>query len=225
VFADYPGVMFDAQLWPILWRTLQVSGTAVLLSSVVGIPLGLSLGLARGKIATFCRALIYTAMAFPPVVIGLLLYIVLSRSGPLGTLGWLYTPQAMIVAQFILALPFVIGITMAAVAATPKELPAQLQSLGANRWQIRKALLREARFGVMLAVVAAMGRSLSEVGAVLIVGGNIAGETRVLTTAIVLETSKGRFGFALALGATLLGLALLLNLLIMRLPGSRSAYE
>lgn len=217
--------MFDDQLWPILLRTLHVSGTAVLLSSAVGIPTGVSLGIARGKVAATFRTLVYTAMAFPPVVIGLLLYILLSRSGPLGMLGWLYTSQAMIVAQFILALPFVVGITMAAVAATPSELPAQLQSLGASRWQIRKTLLREARFGVMLAVVAALGRSLSEVGAVLIVGGNIAGETRVLTTAIVLETSKGHFGFALGLGATLLGLALLLNLLIMRLPGRRSAYE
>jgi tungstate transport system permease protein len=165
--------------------------------------------------------MIHTGMALPPVVVGLVLYLLLSRSGPLAFLGWLFTPKAMITAQTILALPFVIGITMSSVAAVPTELGAQIKSLGASDWQCRWTVLREARHGLLLAVAAAFGRSISEVGAVLIVGGNIAGDTRVLTTAIVLETSKGQFEFALALGAALLSVALLVNVFILRWQGNR----
>ena len=147
--------------------------------------------------------------------------ILLSRQGPLATLGWLFTPQAMVLAQVILALPFVIGITMSAVAAVPKQLAPQLRGIGASDAQIRRTLLREARPGVVLAVAAAFGRSVSEVGAVLIVGGNILGHTRVLTTAIVLETGKGAFSFALVLGAVLLTLALVVNIAILRLHRGR----
>ena len=163
-------------------------------------------------------ALIYTGMGLPPVVVGLVLYLLLSRSGPLAFLGWLFTPQAMILAQTLLALPLVAGITMNALGAVPRELIAQVRSLGASRWQLRWTILREARHGVLLAIVAALGRSLSEVGAVLIVGGNIRDHTRVLTTSIVLETSKGEFVLALWLGAILLAIALLLNLILLRLP-------
>jgi tungstate transport system permease protein len=158
-------------------------------------------------------------MALPPVVVGLALYLLLSRSGPLGALDWLFTPQAMVLAQVLLTLPFVLGITMASVAAVPAELPLQVRSLGASPWQVRLAVLTEARPGVLLAVATAFGRSVSEVGAVLIVGGNIRGQTRVLTTAIVLETGRGDFGLALALGGVLLGLALAVNVLIVRLQG------
>jgi tungstate transport system permease protein len=158
-------------------------------------------------------------MALPPVVVGLVVYLLLSRSGPLANLGWLFTPQAMILAQTVLALPWVIGITMSAVAAVPVELLLQVRSLGASLWQVRWALLREARQGVLLAVAAAFGRSISEVGAVMMVGGNIQGHTRVMTTAIMLETSKGQFGLALALGAWLLALALVANLVIVRAQG------
>jgi tungstate transport system permease protein len=158
-------------------------------------------------------------MGLPPVVVGLLVYLLLSRSGPLGPLEWLFTPKAMILAQVILAVPFVSGITMAAVAAVPVELFAQVRSLGASKWQTRWAIVREARLGVFLAVAAAFGRSISEVGAVLMVGGNIQNQTRVLTTAIMLETSAGRFGLALALGGWLLALGLAVNLLIVRLQG------
>jgi len=209
----------------ILWLTLRVSGTSVLLSSLVGIPLGAWLGLSCGRRVLLLRLLVQTGMALPPVVVGLVLYILLSRSGPLAWLGWLFTPRAMVVAQFILALPFVIGITQSAVAAMPGELRWQLRSLGATQWQIRRTVLWEARQGVLLAVAAAFGRSLSEVGAVLMVGGNIQGHTRVLTTAVVLETGKGQFGVALALGGTLLCLALLVNALIVRLDGSPPRYE
>lgn len=214
--------MLDTTFWSIVGLTLRVSGTAVLLSSVLGIPLGALLGLSRTRATAVARVLVQTGMALPPVLVGLLLYLLLSRSGPLASLEWLFTPRAMIVAQLLLALPYVIGITMSSVAAVPRELLPQLRSLGASPWQLRWTILREARQGVLLAVAAAFGRSISEVGAVLIVGGNIQGHTRVLTTAIVLETGQGKFGLAVALGAVLLTLALLVNAIILQLHGSPS---
>ena len=195
----------------IVGLTLSVSGIAVALASVIGIPLGAWLGLSRMPGKWLARALVYTGMALPPVVVGLALYMLLSRAGPLSFFGWLFEPQAMILAQLTLALPFVTGITMNAVEAVPHELAQQLRSLGASTMQLRWTILREARAGLMLAMLAAFGRSISEVGAVLMVGGNIQGHTRVLTTAIVLETSKGEFAFALSLGGALLAIALGVN--------------
>lgn len=212
---------FDSELWSIVWRSLRISGTAVLISSAVGVPAGTWLGLSRFRLKPVVATIVYTGMALPPVVVGLVLYLLLSRSGPLGEFGWLFTPQAMIAAQTLLALPFVTGITMAAVGGVPDELLQQIRSLGASPAQCRRAVLREARSGVLLAIAAAFGRSISEVGAVLIVGGDIAGHTRVLTTAIVLETRKGEFPFALSLGAVLLMIALLVNAAIVRLHGIR----
>jgi tungstate transport system permease protein len=213
--------MLTAEFWSIFWLSLRVSGTAVGMATLLGLPLGIWLGLSQFRGRQLISALVYTGMALPPVVVGLALYLLLSRSGPLGGLGWLFTPAAMILAQTILALPFVVGITMTSLAAVPAELAWQLRSLGASPWQCRWTILAEARRGVLLALSAALGRSLSEVGAVLIVGGNIQGHTRVLTTAIVLETGKGEFGLALALGAALLTLALIVNLLMFRLQGGR----
>jgi len=209
----------DSDLWAIVWLTLRVSGTALLVGSLVGIPLGAWLGVAQFRGKRLVAAVVHTCMALPPVVVGLVVYLLLSRSGPLGTLGWLFTPQAMILAQTVLALPVVVGITMSAVAAVPPELLLQMRSLGASRWQLRWTLLREARQGVLLAAAAGFGRSISEVGAVMMVGGNIQGQTRVLTTAIVLETGKGQFALALVLGAWLLFLALVVNLVIFRAQG------
>ena len=213
--------LFTADFWSIVGLSLGVSGTAVLISSLIGIPCGVWLGLSQYRGRRIISAIVYTGMALPPVVVGLLLYLLLSNAGPLGFMGWLFTPAAMIIAQTILALPFLVGITMNSVAAVPAELGSQLKSLGATDRQCRWTMLREARHGVLLAVAAAFGRSISEVGAVLIVGGNVEGHTRVLTTAIVLETSKGQFEFALALGAALLFLALLVNVLILRLQGKQ----
>lgn len=210
---------FDPELWSIVWLSLQVSGTALLISSLVGIPLGAWLGQARFRGKRLVTALVHTGMALPPVVVGLVVYLLLSRSGPLADLGWLFTPKAMILAQTVLALPWVVGITMSAVAGMPAELLPQVRSLGASRWQARRTVLREARQGVLLAITAAFGRSISEVGAVMMVGGNIQGHTRVMTTAIVLETGKGQFALALALGAWLLALALVANLVILRAQG------
>ncbi|MCY2986631.1 MAG: ABC transporter permease [Planctomycetota bacterium] len=214
---------FSDESWSIFWLSLRVSGTAVLLAALLGIPLGTVIGLSRSRLQAGVSVLVHTGMALPPVVVGLLLYLLLSRSGPLAFLGWLFTPKAMILAQTILALPFVTGITMTALGSLPAELSVQLRSLGASPWQCRWALLREARRGVLLAVSAAFGRSLSEVGAVLIVGGNIQGHTRVLTTAIVLETGKGEFALAVALGGALLSLALVVNALMIWLQGGKVA--
>jgi tungstate transport system permease protein len=209
----------QADIGPILWLSLMVAGTAVFIASLIGVPLGLWLGRLKFRGRRAIWALVYTGMGFPPVVVGLLIYLLLSRSGPLGSLGWLYTPRAMILAQVVLDLPFVVGITMTAVAAIPNELHFQLRSLGASEWQAKWALLRQARPGVVLAIATAFGRSMSEVGAVWMVGGNIAGHTRVLTTAIILETGKGQFVLAILLGSILLSIALIVNVIILRFQG------
>ncbi len=205
------------EIWPIVSLSVLVSTTAVMLSCVLGMPLGAWLGLSAMRGKSIFQALAFAGMATPPVVVGLVLYLLLSRSGPLGDWRWLFTGKAMIFAQVILDLPFVICITMTAVESLPEELRFQLRSLGATPWQLRWTLLSESREGLMLAVITAMGRSLSEVGAVLMVGGNIEGHTRVLTTAILLETSRGRFAVALSLGAILMTMALMINILFVRL--------
>lgn len=205
-----------APLLEIVRLSLVVSGVAVVASSLLGVPLGAYLGLARFRGRDVVVSLIHTGMALPPVLVGLVVYLALSRSGPLGSWGWLYTPRAMIVAQIILTLPLVVGITMHGVAAVPRELFDQLRGLGASTRQARRAVLRDARGAVGLAIATALGRSLSEVGAVMMVGGNIEGHTRVLTTAVVLETGRGEFGAALTLGGVLLLSALLVNVAILR---------
>lgn len=205
------------EILPIVILSLAVSLTAVLISCVLGMPLGVCMALSRMRGRSIIKALAFSGMAMPPVVVGLLLYLLLSRSGWLGEWQWLFTTRAMILAQVILDLPFVIGITLTAVEAVPEELQFQLQSLGATPWQLRWTLLGESRNGLMLAAMTALGRGLSEVGAVLMVGGNIEGHTRVLTTAILLETGRGRFAIALSLGAILLTLALAINLAFIKL--------
>ena len=214
----------DSQLAEIVLLSLRVSGIALLISTIIGIPTGAVLGLTRFHGRRLSVALVYTGMAFPPVVIGLFVYLLLSRSGVLGSLeiAWmpkLFTPEAMILAQVIIAYPLVAGFTMAAVQAVDPALRVQVQALGASRWQTTWAILEEARVGVIAAVVAGFGGIISEVGAVMLVGGNIAGQTRVLTTAIVLETNKGNFGLALALGVILLSIAFATNFIILRLQG------
>jgi tungstate transport system permease protein len=209
----------DAEVWSALWLSLRVTCAAVVLAALVGVPFGAWLGLARFRGKGLLTALVYTGMGLPPVVVGLVLYLLLSRSGPLGWLGYLFTPRAMILAQALIALPLVAGLTQAAVAAVPAELFQQVRALGASRRQARLAILREARAGVLAALAAAFGRSLAEVGAALIVGGNIQGQTRTLTTAIVLETGKGEFALALALAGWLLGLSLAVNAALLALSG------
>ena len=190
----------------------------------MGIPAGVLLGLNRFPGRRLAVALVYTGMAFPPVVVGLFVYLMLSRSGPLGSLPWpwlpnLFTPAAMIVAQTIIAFPLVAGFTMAAVGGVDPALRLQVRAMGASRWQTTWAILEEARAGVIVSIVAGFGGIISEVGAVMMVGGNIEHRTRVLTTAIVLETNKGNFELAIALSLVLLGLAFVTNALIVRLQG------
>jgi tungstate transport system permease protein len=211
----------DPDLLDIVNLTLQVSGTALVLACLMGIPLGTVLGLTEFPGRRFIRLLITTGMGFPPVVVGLLVFLLLSRSGPLGELEWLFTPTAMITSQTILAFPLAAGLTASAVGEIPRGLVLQLRSLGATPWQERWAVLRQARRGVIAAVLAAFGRIISEVGSVMLVGGNIASRTRVLSTAIVLETRQGNFSLALSLGMILLGLALLVNTFLTRLEASR----
>lgn len=207
----------DPALYEIIWLSLRVSGSALLISSLVGVPLGAALGLSRVRARGFITALLYTGMGLPPVVVGLFVYLMLSRSGPFGVLGWLFSPPAMIVAEVIIAFPLVTGLTMTAVQGVDSSLRVQVRSLGATRLQEMWAVLREARIGVVAAIVAAFGGVISEVGAVMLVGGNIDGKTRVLTTAIVLNTRTGDFTLALALGVILLMLAFVANVAMLRL--------
>ncbi len=196
-----------------------MTGTALIISTILGIPLGAMLGLTKFRGKEAVRAVLYTGMGLPPVVVGLFVYLLLSRSGPLGSLGWLFTPSAMICAQVLIASPMTIGLTMTSVESVNPELRRQIHALGATPAQLGWAILREARIGVTAAVVAAFGAIISEVGAVILVGGNIAGETRVLTAAVVLETRQGDFSLAMALGSILLMLTLVINLALMKLQG------
>jgi tungstate transport system permease protein len=204
--------------------SLFVSGVALLIATLVGIPLGAFLGLTRFFGQRLVIALLYTGMGFPPVVVGLFVYLMLSRSGPFGQLGWsaipsLFTPAAMVVAQSIISFPLVAGFTMAAVMGVDPDLRRQVRALGATRWQTAVTVLMEARVGVVVSVIAGFGSIISEVGAVMMVGGNIEHSTRVLTTAIVLETRKGNFDLAISLGVILLGLSFLTNVAMLRLQG------
>lgn len=214
----------DAALFEIVFLSLRVSGTALLLSVLVGIPVGAALGLSRFIGRRLLIVVLYTGMGFPPVVIGLFVYLMLSRSGPLGQLNLplippLFTPGAMVAAQFILALPLVAGFTMAAVMGVDPQIRLQVRALGASRWQTVTTTIGEARIGVIVAVIAGFGAIISEVGAVMMVGGNIANRTRVLTTAVVLETGKGNFDIAIALGLILLGMAFITNAAVLLLQG------
>jgi tungstate transport system permease protein len=214
----------STDLTEIILLTFKVSGTALLLSALIGIPLGAVMGLKRFIGRRWVVVLLYTGMGFPPVVIGLFVYLLLSRSGPLGQLNMpfipeLFTPGAMILAQTIIAFPLVAGFTMAAVMGVDPQLSQQVISLGATQRQAATTVLWEARIGVIVAVVAGFGSIISEVGAVMLVGGNIEGRTRVMTTAIVLETRKGNFDLALTLGILLLGITFLVNLAMLRLQG------
>ena len=197
--------------------TLAVSGIALAISSALGIPVGAWLGLRRFSGRGLVRTLIYTGMGLPPVVVGLAVYLLLSRRGPLGGLDWLFTPAGMVLAQVVIAFPIVAGLTSAALEALDPELPLQVRSLGANDRQEAVSMLRQARGGVIAALLAAFGGIISEVGAAMLVGGNIEGKTRVLSTAIVLETRRGEFDTALALGGVLLILAFIVNAGLLRL--------
>ena len=201
----------DAEVWSVTWLSLRISATATLLSLVLGIPLGTALALSRFPGRGFVISLVNTGMGLPPVVVGLFVTIVLWRSGALGFLELLYTPTAMILAQLVIAAPIVIGLTLAAIQQIPEKFRLQLLGLGASHAQVVWTLLKEARLPMLAAVMAGFGAVISEVGASLMVGGNIRNSTRVLTTATVLETGKGNFDVAIALSLILLALMFLVN--------------
>jgi len=201
----------DAEVWSVTWLSLRISATATLLSLVLGIPLGTALALSRFPGRGFVISLVNTGMGLPPVVVGLFVTIVLWRNGALGFLELLYTPTAMILAQLVIAAPIVIGLTLAAIQQIPEKFRLQLLGLGASHAQVVWTLLKEARLPMLAAVMAGFGAVISEVGASLMVGGNIKNSTRVLTTATVLETGKGNFDVAIALSLILLALMFLVN--------------
>jgi tungstate transport system permease protein len=201
----------DGEIWAILWLSLQVSGTATAIALAVGVPAGVALALTRFPGRTLLVSAVNTGMGLPPVVVGLFVTILLWRSGPLG--GWeiLYTPAAIVIAQAVIATPIVTGITLAAVQNVPATFRLQLLGLGASRPQMVWIVLREARLPMLAAVMAGFGGIISEIGASMMVGGNIKGQTRTLTTAMVLETGKGNFDVAIALAILLLALVFLVN--------------
>ena len=196
----------DPAVWAIVALSVGVSGVATLISVLLGVPLGLGLALARFPGRTGLVTTVNSGMGLPPVVVGLVLSLLLWRTGPLGGLHLLYTPSAMVLAQVVLALPLVAALTMAAIQQLDPRLRLQIRALGAGRLQLAVLLLGEIRRPLLGAVMAGFGAVISEVGASLMVGGNILGETRVLTTATVLETGKGNFDVAIALSTILLGL-------------------
>ena len=202
----------DPEVWEITLLSLKVSGLATGISLLLGLPLGTWLALEKPPGKNFLLSLINTGMALPPVVVGLVVSIFLWRSGPLGDLRLIYTPSAIIVAQTIIAAPVVTGLTAAALQQLDPRLGLQLLGLGASRLQMVWALWREARLPLLAALMAGFGSVISEVGASMMVGGNIRHQTRGLTTSIVLETGKGEFARAIALGMLLLLLAYLVNL-------------
>jgi tungstate transport system permease protein len=205
-------VLFDSEVFEITSLSLQVSAIATGISLLIGLPFGtwLALGNFRGR--SVVLSIINTGMALPPVVVGLVVAMMLWRSGPLGDLRLVYTPAAIIIAQTIISAPVVTGLTAAALEALDPRLAQQLLGLGASRGQMIWYLWREARLPLLAALMAGFGSVISEIGASMMVGGNIRGQTRVLTTAIVLETSKGEFERALALSTLLLVLTYLINL-------------
>lgn len=195
---------FDAEVVSVVLLTIQVSGTATIFSVALGVPFGLWLALQEFRGKQFFSGLMNFGMGLPPVVVGLFVSLCLWRYGPFGDLGLMYTPVAMIIAQTIIATPIVAGLSFAAILSINPKLRLQLISLGATSWQASRLLIREARLGLMAAVIAGFGRVISEVGASMMVGGNIKGQTRVLTTATVMEVGKGNYDTAIAISVILL---------------------
>jgi len=213
-------VSVDPEVYGIVLLSLVVSGVAVLVGAMAGIPFGALIALRSFIGKRVLLSLLNTLTGLPPVVVGLLVYLMLSSSGPLGPLQLLYKPQAMVIAQLIMVFPIVASVTASAVSSVDRKLRLRALSLGAGGSQMTFTMLREARTGVLTAIVLSFGAAISEVGAVMIVGGNIRWFTRTLTTAIVLETELGQFGMALALGIILLALSFLINVALTRLQWS-----
>ena len=201
----------DLQLWEIVGLSLAVSLSAVALASVIGLPLGAAIAVGRFPGRQAVIVVLNALMGLPPVVVGLFIYLLLSRAGPLGELGLLFTPQAMVIAQTVLVLPIIAALARQSVEDAWREYEEQLRSLGVDGWGGALTVLWDIRFSLLTAVLAGLGRASAEVGAVMIVGGNIDGVTRVMTTTIALETSKGDLPLALGLGVVLIAIVLAIN--------------
>jgi tungstate transport system permease protein len=204
-------VSLDPDLLQIVFLSLRVSITAIILATLIGVPLGALLGLKEEKKTRFLNKIVFTFMGMPPVVAGLIIYLILSRQGPLGVLGILYTPTAMVIAQVFLASPIVTGLTMVGIRAKGGDIAETARSLGAGNSLTSWTVIKESRFAIFGAIITGFSRVVAEVGAVMIVGGNIEGRTRVMTTAIVLESRKGNFELAIGLGLILLLISFLVN--------------
>lgn len=202
--------MLSSDVLEVTLLSIYISGSATLIAGLIGIPLGAYIGLKDFRGKTLIKTLTYTLYGFPPVVVGLLVYLLISNEGPLGYLELLFTPTGMILAQVILVTPIITGITISSVTEVDKSVKDTAKTLGADSRQLAMTVVREAKVGVITAIMVGFGRAIAEVGAVIIVGGNIKGHTRVLTTAIVLETRRGNFEFALILGAILMIVALVI---------------
>lgn len=211
---------FDGALREIILLSLQVSLSAVLIAAIVGLPLGAWLAVTPSRLGAFLTAIATTLMGLPPVVVGLVVYLLLSNVGVLGPLQLLYTPTAMIIAQSILITPILVALTRETLADLHDEYSDQLTLLGVGTVARLMTLLREGRHGLLTTLLAGFGRAIAEVGAVIIVGGNINHVTRVMTTTIALETSKGNLALALGLGMVLVAMSLLINLLVLRIGAS-----
>jgi tungstate transport system permease protein len=218
----------DRELLNIILLSIKVSGIALFIATAAGVPAGAVVGLKKFPGRGFTISILNTFMGLPPVVVGLFVYLILSRSGPLGFMGLLYTPSAMVIAQTILAFPIVASLSHSAIISVDPVIKRASMTLGADPYQVAATIVREARYGIMSAIIAGFGRVMAEVGAILIVGGNIAGYTRVMTTTIALETDKGNFELALALGIVLLIISLLVNFLLYAVQKKgvpKTAYE
>ncbi|MTI85152.1 MAG: ABC transporter permease subunit [Firmicutes bacterium] len=218
-------ITLDPAMMQIIFLSLQVSTSAVIIASLLGIPYGAYLGLRTVAKVRWQTRITYTFMGFPPVVAGLVVYLLLSSSGPFGVLDLIFSPAAMISVQALLALPIITGLSMVGIRERDNEFRDTAISLGANPMQVAVTVVKEARYAIMGAVVAGFGRIIAEVGAVMMVGGNIEGHTRVMTTAIVLETRKGNFELAIGLGLVLMAIAFFINSLLYKIQNGGSSYE
>lgn len=211
----------DREVFQIVLFSLRVSSTAIILAALLGIPLGFLIAMKNFRGKKFVLVLVNNALALPTVVVGLLVYSFISRVGPLGYFGLLYTPTAVIIGQFLLATPIIIALTHSAIQGIDTKVRSTALTLGATEIQAAWTVIKEARFAVMSAVIAGFGRIIAEVGAAMMLGGNIKGSTRTMTTAISLETSKGEFGFGIALGIILLLISLSINALLSYLQSKK----
>jgi len=211
----------DPEVLSVVLISVKVSLTATVLATLIGVPIGFAIGINEFKGKTIITILLNTLMAIPTVVIGLTVYAFISRQGPLGSLGLLFSPSAIIIGDIILGTPIITGFTLSAVQGLDKRIHMTAVTLGANKLQAASTILTEARFGVFAAIIAGFGRVIAEVGSAIMLGGNIKGYSRTITTAIALETSKGEFGFGIALGVILLAVAFSINILFHYFQGKQ----